>query len=316
MGSFKKLLLLLMLIDSLSAFAFSSILDASISEDGNYVALLNHDVKKNNEIWILNTGKPGSQRELTPAFAVTSLKFGLKNNELLFTYRSKKEKFDSLAMWNLNNLDSPPVTIFNAPSLAYPIDLGDGKYMIRSRLDGDRKSYLSGFQWVLVGNGKVQAIEPKFVLPHAYPNIFESGFYWLEEKVFDKYEAYPKILSFPLPNGEAPKIRGNQFPKNTWAISCDRLGLRCLRSYLSNPNQSGDYLYGLDIVMIKDGEQCKVQDSLGVINRVSITANGNAAIASYAQKGSQQGYVLIMNFQPGKCLPIIVRKFDFKGESK
>jgi hypothetical protein len=120
------------------------------------------------------------------------------------------------------------------------------------------------------------------------------------------------LFSYPLPGGRAPEISGKQFEKNTISLACDRAGNRCLRKFISNLEQGGNFIYDVDIILT--GARCKVSGVVGFGDHVFITPDGNAAVMSLASAHDQPRHVVIMRFKSQQCEAVSVQHINFEGK--
>ena len=210
-------------------------LHTTISADGEMIATLLNAGTAQQLVRVrkLTPDQGWEQIQLPPLTG--TIQFASHGRDLLLTYRRTDTKTSVLARVNLDNPAQPPEKIYEADDLAFPVEISPGQIMVRTRRAGEggdatKQFYLSGYHWILLGiGGQVTEVGPDTVLPYPAPNIVGSGFFWMEEQIYEKKDPYPQIMAYPLPGGKAPVVSRKRFEKNTWAVDCDRKAARCLR---------------------------------------------------------------------------------------
>ena len=301
--------------------ADKALLQTSISADGQMIATLAHTGTGQQVLRVRSLTADAKWQTIPAPPETQSIRFGLQGHELLLTHRKPDlPSRDYLSRLDVDKLEKGLERIYETEDgLAFPVEVKPGQVMVRTR----RPSVLSvgrgamtGHHWILVGPGQaVQDVGPETVQPFDAPNIVGSGFFWTEEQLDPAKEAHPLVLSYPLPDGVAPKFAGVQLEKNTFTVDCDRSAKRCLRTYIANLNQKTDapyisYIYDVDVLF--GDERCKLPGLSGSTGRVSLTPDGNAAVMSFASAHDKPRKAVVLKFDPQQCEPISVQHLDFE----
>lgn len=295
------------------------ILHTTISADGQMVATLLNAGTDKQLLRIRHLATDTTWRTVSAPPFTRSIRFAGQGHELLLTYNLPQAKLDVLAKLDLDKPDAPAMKFYEAEHLAFPVEVGPGQVMVRTRKaqgpnDGTQQSDLSGYHWILVGPGpQVQKVRPDSVSPYAAPDIVGNGFFWTEDQIGKEQEAHPILMSFSLPGGRAPEIPRERLQKDTFKLRCDRSATRCLRSFIANLDQRPATSFIYDVEVLLGSERCKLPGVAGAQDAVSITPDGNAAVMSLATGHDQPRHVVVMHFNSKQCAATSVQHIYFEG---
>ncbi len=296
------------------------ILHTTISSDGQMIATLVHAGTNEQLLRIRNLKTDTTWRTVQGPPLTRSIRFGLQGHELLLTHgKPDLPTKDYLSKIDLGKPEKGLQRIYESEAgLAFPVEVKPGQVMVRTHQPANPstgKVHLSDYYWILVGPGQqVQRVGPKSVLPYPAPNIVGNGFFWTEEQMGEKKEAHPLVLSYPLPGGVAPIFSRERLEKNTHAVSCDRVAMRCLRWFISNRNQERITSYVYDVDVLFGATSCKLPGLSGRPDGVSLTPDGNAAVMSLASGPDKPRHVVGMHFNPQQCEAVAVQHINFEEE--
>jgi hypothetical protein len=296
------------------------VLHTTISADGQMIAALANAGTPRQMLCIRSLATDTQWRSVQAPPLTQTIRFASQGHQLLLTYYLPQAKLSVLARLDADKPDSPAQKLFEAESLAFPVEVSPGRVMVRTRKPSDPNStvqrfYLSGYHWILVGPGQqVEKVGPDTVLPYGTPNIVGSGFFWTEEQMDEKKEPHPQVLSYPLPGGRAPEFPRERLEKNTWTVACDQTAKRCLRKHVTNRDQRPAVTYIYDVDVLFGSERCKLPGVAGAQDVVSVTPDGSAAVMSFASGHDKPRHVVVMRFKPQQCEPTAVQHFDFEAK--
>lgn len=301
--------------------ADKSLLQTTISADGQMIATLANTGTNQQILRVRSLGPDATWQTVPTPSETQTIRFGLRGHELLLTHRKPDlPSKDYLSKLDLDNLDKGLERIYETEDgLSYPVEVKPGQVMVRTRRPSAisiGRGAMTGHHWILHGPGQnVQDVGPQTVPPFDAPNIVGSGFFWTEEQLDPTKLAHPLVLSYPLPDGVAPKFVAEQMEKNTFTIDCDGAAKRCLRTYIANLNQKTDaayitYIYDVDVLF--GAERCKLPGLSGSVGRVSLTPDGNSAVTSFAAEHDQPRHAVVLKFDSQQCEAISVQHLDFE----
>lgn len=205
-------------------------LTPSLSSDGKLLAVLSRggagDAQRLHIKWL---DKDEPWQELPAPMFTNSIHFGLKGYELLMTHDLPDNlKMAQLTRWDVSDLNKDSQAIYQAPYLAFPVEVKPGEILVRTcepMGDGgqDRCGRGPGSYWILVKPGQepILAAPKKVFLVFGQPNVTEKGFFWVNSIPFSPKTQHPELLTFPLPGGEAPSFDVTRLEAGE-SIRCDR----------------------------------------------------------------------------------------------
>jgi hypothetical protein len=293
----------------------SQTLQTTISSDGLTVAVLESAGTDKQRLMIRQLERETVWRQIDAPRFTQTIRFGLAGNQLLLTHGVPPNgELVQLTRWNIGNLRDESENLLQAPDLAFPVEVADGRVLIRSRhiSNAEAKTRIGGYEWLLLTPQKgTQVVSPKNLLPFPQPSIVGAGFFW-----FDRGMSYPpnddqrrRVIAYPLPGGVAPSIDENSLTKDTVGLVCNHTGARCIREYLSNAeDRSKTFVYKLEARL--GDSRCLLPDVSGYIDGISLTPSGNAAVLAVASKADQPRTVVVLRFENDKCLPVRVDKLS------
>ena len=295
----------------------NTVLHTTISADGQIVAALWNAGSEQQVLCVRHLATDTRWRSVKAPALTQSIRFASQGHDLLLTYAVPAINREVLARLDMDRPGADPVKVYEAEDLAFPVEIGPGLILVRTRKPTDPKGpklyYLSGYHWILIGPGnQVKKVGPDPVLPYNAPNVVGSGFFWVEEQTGAKKEAHPLVLSYPLPGGTAPVFSRERLDKNTFTVRCDATANRCLRKYLTNDGQRPAVPYIYDVEVLLGSQRCKLPGVAGWLDSFSITPDGNAAVLSTAAGSDKPRHVVAIKFNPQQCSPTSIQHIHFE----
>ena len=288
----------------------------TISTDGKMVATLVNAGTEQQMLHVRNLDTDTEWSEVTAPPLTQTIRFGLQGHELLLTHRRPEPPLkDYLSKMDLDHPDKGLQKLYEADELGFPVEVQPGQVMVRTH----KSPYPTGewllgdHYWILVGPGQqVQKVGPERIMPYPAPSIVGDGFFWAISQTGKNDEAHPQLLRFALPGGRAPDISNERWEKNTWDVDCNRTATRCLRSFISNLEQGGAYIYDVEVMF--GSQRCRLPGVAGFGTAPSITPDGNAAVMALASKYKMPRHVVVMRFKPQQCEAVSVQHIHFEEE--
>lgn len=293
-------------------------IQTTISADGEMIAALDwpapHRVPRLRIKRLLPQESPWQELPISPY--ISSIYFGMTGKQLLLTEVTDETLRSVLVSWDMDNPDSPPTLLYEGYRLDFPIEFKPGHYLVRScnneRADWPCTDRVFHSQWEWVHNKQqVQLINrdvyPTPLLFHQ-PNIVgERGFFWFWQ---DAKNSPFITLAFKGQQLDAPDIAYDESTRN---IKCDRTLKRCLHLFIQGTTPERKFIYAFSTT---DGAQsCAVPDLAGWTDDLSVTPDGQAAVAGWADAADQPRRPVVIRFKPGQCAPDSVEPHPFEETS-
>lgn len=288
---------------------FDLIVEASVSSDGQWIAVLTGRGSEKSKVKVMNM----SERKWIDIHAparTSSIRFGLKSTDLLLThYYSNETSEAELGLISLVDGQYKRSTLFKGFGLDFPLEIESGQYLVRgcypmSTLSCHR---VVAVNWLLIKNQKVEVeYSANIALNYSQPNYIRGvGFYWNIYKT--KEEEPPESFGFKL---DGTEIDGKTLPAvdiKHGSPSCDYKNIRCINTFVRDTAET-PWFYGIYIK--KGNEHCKVQDLYGFVDYMSISPNGMYGISSLANNYKSKRRVVYMVFPDENCLPKRVEQIE------
>lgn len=280
---------------------------ATISADAKMIASLTNIGSEKVRLRVFRLDDSKDWQELEAPRYTTSIQFGLHGHELLLTHHVGDGEVSELSKWNLDDPSKGLQRIFQGNGLVFPIEVGDGRYLIRScPLTTEQKCHPWFNVWQLVKQNKLlHAYTNERRLNYSWPNVVQGqGFFWM--KMVGEYvqdEPFPSFRRIAFPDGNMPNFQLNELGPDTANIRCDFKTERCLRIYIKNWNSKkpGAYIYAQE-VLIPNG-RCDLSGVSGYFDEIFLTPDGNAAVMSLAAASDKPRHIVVAHFKPGQCEP-------------
>lgn len=296
----------------------------TISSDGKLVATLERIGTAAPRLRIKWLDKDEPWQELPAPKFTNSIRFGLKGYELLMTHDLPDNlSMAQLTRWDVSDLNKESQTIYQAPYLAFPVEVKPGEILVRTcepKGDGgqDRCQRGPGSYWILVkpGHEPIRVTPKGVLLVFDQPNVTDKGFFWVYRKPADPdpNPKYPELLAYSLPRGEAPRFDVTRVGANE-SVQCDRAVQRCLRIFVKGMHTIDSphyrkFIYAPEILY--GAQSCKIEGLSGYFDERSVTPDGLTAVMALAPTADQPRHVVVMRFKPGQCEPTSIQHIPFE----
>lgn len=293
-------------------------IETTISADGEMVAALDwpppHGAPRLRIKRLLPQESPWEELPISPY--ISSIYFGMTGKQLLLTEVIDETLRSVLVSWDMDKPDSPPTLLYEGYRLDFPTEFKPGHYLVRScnneRADRPCTQRVFSWQWEWVHNNQQvqlinRAVYPDLLLFSQPTIVGEQGFFWFDH---DPKNSRFITLAFKGQQLDDPDIA---FDESVRDIKCDRALQRCLHSFIQGLTLDRKFIYAFTTT--QGSESCLVPKLAGFPSGFSITPDGRAAVAGWADGHDQPRRVVVIRFNPGQCAPDSVQLHPFEETS-
>jgi hypothetical protein len=285
-------------------------IETSVSSDGQWIAVLQNAGTEKSKVKVMQM----DQRQWIDIQApplTSSIRFSLRPSQLLITHwRSNAEAASELSTVDLSKPSFPRITLYTGTGLGYPVELEDGKVLVRAcyTTSQNRCHRAVGIYWVLVENGeaktKYSSTEP---LNYSQPNYIKGiGFYWNQYQTNEKLP--PTSIGFSI---DGAALNSKYFPQKSirdGGYSCAATSERCLKAFIANRGKAESFIYDVKVEYLK--KICSANGLAGWSDGMSLAPNGLFGVKSLSKSLESTRHVAYIKFEPNVCEPTDIQHIE------
>jgi hypothetical protein len=279
-------------------------LETSISADGKRIATLANAGHKSSRVQVMYLDRSETWIDLpTPPWTL-NIRFGLQGHRLLITHLDPETYSSELSSIDVDEVGRGAglrSTIFKGDVLAYPIEVEEGRYLVRHC-----KFTPVACPWNLIRDGKLEReIHSKYSLQYSQPVVVEgTGFYWMSYKSNDAHRHDPDAIAFPFDESGVfqPLLPAIDHQFDT--VACDYIGTRCLQSFREKA-EPGPFLYNSKVLF--NGTMCNLDGVAGWSDGASMSPDGRFGVKSLAGAFELPRHAVYFEFAPTICQPVVIK---------